>query len=119
MEQNFTLNNLLHRRSVNMKYKLIDIYLRTEEDVEFGTCELCMYVGDLTTQNFVFQDEKGKTITLEGGEWDWGSYYNYCYRDVNVIDFAEYIGTLNIEDLELEFPSILSNYEHYKKEEQA
>lgn len=102
-----------------MKYKLIDIYLRTEEDVEFGTCELCMYVRDLTTQNFVFQDEKGKTITLEGGEWGWDSYYNYCYRDVNVIDFAEYIGTLNIEDLELEFPSILSNYEYYKKEEQA
>lgn len=29
-----------------MKYKLIDIYSNTEEDVEFGTCELCMYIGD-------------------------------------------------------------------------
>ena len=117
MEQNFTLNNLLHRRSVNMKYKLIDIYSNTEEDVEFGTCELCMYIGDLTTEHYVFQDESGKRTTLEGGEWDWGSYSNYAYRNVNVIDFAEYISTLDIENLELEFPSILSNYDYYKKED--
>ena len=96
-----------------MKYKLIDIYLRTEEDVEFGTCELCMYVGDLTTQNFVFQDEKGKTITLEGGEWDWGSYSHYSYREINVIDFAEYISTLEIENLDLEFPSIVWGFDDY------
>ena len=100
-----------------MKYKLIDIYSNTEEDVEFGTCELCMYIGDLTTEHYVFQDESGKTITLEGGEWDWGSYSNYAYRNANVIDFAEYISTLDIENLELEFPSILSNYDYYKKEE--
>ncbi len=100
-----------------MKYKLIDIYSNTEEDVEFGTCELCMYIGDLTTEHYVFEDEDGKRTTLEGGEWDWGSYSNYAYRNVNVIDFAEYISTLDIENLELEFPSILSNYDYYKKEE--
>ena len=100
-----------------MKYKLIDIYSNTEEDVEFGTCELCMYIGDLTTEHYVFEDEDGKRTTLEGGEWDWGSYSNYAYRNVNVIDFAEYIRTLDIENLELEFPSILSNYDYYKKEE--
>ena len=48
-----------------MKYKLIDIYSNTEEDVEFGTCELFMYIGDLTTEHYVFQDESGKTITLD------------------------------------------------------
>ena len=100
-----------------MKYKLIDIYSNTEEDVEFGTCELCMSMGDLTTEHYVFEDEDGKRTTLEGGEWDWGSYSNYAYRNVNVIDFAEYISTLDIENLELEFPSILSNYDYYKKEE--
>ena len=100
-----------------MKYKLIDIYSNTEEDVEFGTCELCMYIGDLTTEHYVFEDEDGMRTTLEGGEWDWGSYSNYAYRNVNVIDFAEYISTLDIENLELEFPSILSNYDYYKKEE--
>lgn len=100
-----------------MKYKLIDIYSNTEEDVEFGTCELCMYIGDLTTEHYVFEDEDEKRITLEGGEWDCGSYSNYTYRDVNVIDFAEYISTLDIENLELEFPEILSNYSYYKEED--
>ena len=98
-----------------MKYKLIDIYSNTEEDVEFGTCELCMSMGDLTTNHYVFQDEKGKTITLEGGYWDWGSYYDFTYVDVNVIEFAEYISQLEIKDLESEFPKILSNYGYYKK----
>ena len=48
-----------------MKYKLIDIISSTEK-VEFGTCELCMYVGDLTTESYVFEDEKGEKITIEG-----------------------------------------------------
>ena len=100
-----------------MKYKLIDIYSNTEKDVEFGTCELCMYIRDLTTEHYVFQDESWKTITLEGVIWDLGSFSSYTYRNVNVIDFAEYISTLDIEDLELEFPEILSNYGYYKEED--
>ena len=55
-----------------MEYKLIDIYSNTEKDVEFGTCELGMYIGDLTTEHYVFQDESWKTITLEGVIWDLG-----------------------------------------------
>ena len=100
-----------------MKYKLINIYSNTEEDVEFGTCELCMSRGDLTTNHYVFQDEKGKTSTLEGGYWEWGSYYYFTYVDVNVIEFAEYISQLEIKDLESEFPEILYNYYYYKKED--
>lgn len=69
-----------------MKYKLIDIKQETEE-VEFGTCELCMWVGDLTTEHYVFEDENGKIITIEGGCWDWGDYINYTYADVNILDF--------------------------------
>ena len=96
-----------------MKYKLVDIYSVTENDVEFGTCELCMSVGDLTTDHYVFEDEKGKRTTLEGGEWDWGSYSHYYYREINVIDFAEYISTLEIENLDLEFPSIVWGFDDY------
>ena len=44
-----------------MKYKLIDIISSTEK-VEFGTCDLCMYVGDLTTESYAFEDEKGEKV---------------------------------------------------------
>lgn len=92
-----------------MKYKLIDIKQKTEE-VEFGTCELCMYIGDLTTEHYVFEDETGKIITIEGGCWDWGSYDSYTYADINVIEFAAYISTLDITDIEQEFVGIIQAY---------
>ena len=28
-----------------MKIKLVDVQTEVEEDVEFGTCELCMWTG--------------------------------------------------------------------------
>ena len=93
-----------------MKYKLIDIISSTEK-VEFGTCDLCMYVGDLTTESYVFEDEKGEKITIEGGAWNWGDYMRFTYVDVNVIDFAAYISTLDIEDIDREFGYIIQTYE--------
>lgn len=92
-----------------MKYKLIDIQQKTEE-VEFGTCELCMWIGDLTTEHYVFEDENGKIITIEGGCWDWGDYINYTYADINILDFAAYISTLDIKDIEQEFVGIIQAY---------
>ena len=93
-----------------MKYKLIDIKQKTE-NVEFGTCELCMYIGDLTTEHYVFEDETGKIITIEGGCWDWGNYYHYTYSDINIVDFAAYISTLDIDDIDREFGYIIQTYE--------
>ena len=86
-----------------MKYKLIDI--------ETETCEPCMGIGDLTTDNYVFEDENGVRITVEGGEWSWGDYFHYTYSDINVIDFAAYISTLDIDDIDREFGHIIQTYE--------
>ena len=86
-----------------MKYKLIDI--------ETETCEPCMGIGDLTTDNYVFEDENGVRITVEGGEWCWGDYCHYIYSDINIIDFASYISTLDIEDIDREFGYIIQTYE--------
>jgi len=99
-----------------MKYKLIDIETETEE-VEFGTCELCMGIGDLTTESYVFEDEKGEKITVEGGAWNWGDYMRFTCVDVNVIDFAEYISGLDIKDIYAEFPSILNEFGYTLDEE--
>ena len=100
-----------------MKYKLIDIISSTEK-VEFGTCDLCMYIGDLTTESYVFEDEKGEKITIEGGAWNWGDYMRFTYADVNIIDFAEYISGLDIKDIYAEFPSILNEFGYTLDEEE-
>lgn len=100
-----------------MKYKLIDIETETEE-VEFGTCELCMRIGDLTTAHYVFEDANGIRITVEGGEWDWGGYSHYTYRDINVIDFAAHISTLDIEEIDRELCNIIQDYEQTLEGEQ-
>ncbi len=86
-----------------MIYKLIDIETETEE--------FCMGIGDLTTNHYVFEDEKGVRITVEGGEWDWGDYYHYTYSDINIVDFAAYISTLDIDDIDREFGYIIQTYE--------
>ena len=93
-----------------MKYKLIDILSSTEK-VGFGTCDLCMYIGDLTTESYVFEDEKGEKITIEGGAWNWGDYCHYAYSDINIVNFATYISTLDIEDIDREFGYIIQTYE--------
>lgn len=90
-----------------MKYKLIDI--------ETETCEPCMSIGDLTTSHYVFEDENGVRITVEGGEWSWGDYYHYTYSDINIVDFAAYISTLDIEDIDRELCNIIHNYEYTLK----
>ena len=99
-----------------MKYKLIDIKQKTEE-VEFGTCDLCMYICDLTTEHYVFEDENGKIITIEGGCWNWGDYINYAYADINILDFAAYISTLDIKDIEEEFVGIIQDYGYLQEED--
>ena len=101
-----------------MKYKLIDIKQETEE-VEFGTCELCMYIGGLTTEHYVFEDENGKIITIEGGCWNWGDYINYAYADINILDFAAYISSLDIKDIEEEFVGIIQDYGYLQGEEET
>ena len=51
--------------------KLVDVYSEDYEDVQFGTCELCMYTADLTVDSYLFEDEEtGDTLLIEGGYWD-------------------------------------------------
>lgn len=72
-----------------MKYKLIDVKQEVEEDVAFGTCELCMYVVDHQYTVAVIEDEEGNVFELENGYWSCGDYFIYSYESIeNVIDFA-------------------------------
>ena len=78
-----------------MKYKLIDVRTEVEENVEFGTCELCMSVGTLHREIIVLEDEYGKIHEVETGEWDWGDYMTLIEIE-NVVDFAAWLSKQDI-----------------------
>ena len=103
-----------------MRYKLVDADSITERDVQFGTCELCMYTSDLTTTTFTFEDEQGNIIDVEGGYWDWGFYDDFS-SGLNYIDFAEYIKKTDIDDIESNFINVVNDYyesDFYREEEE-
>ena len=70
--------------------KLIDVRKEIEEDVQFGTCELCFHTSDLELEYFVLQDDTGDTRELEAGYWSWGDYID-CYYVENIPRFSEHI----------------------------
>lgn len=49
-----------------MKIKLIDVQTEVEEDVEFGTCELCMQTGSAEFPTFIFEKEDGSQFEVLG-----------------------------------------------------
>lgn len=73
-----------------MKYQLIDVIRKVEEDVQFGTCDLCEYMGTLHYDVLVFEDENGMKFKEENGAWSWGDWFEYWYID-NYVDFAGFI----------------------------
>ena len=80
------------------KYFLVDVVEEVEEDVEFGTCELCTTVADLHYSIFIMKNaETGKEYPIEMGTWDWGEYFDEMtyFIDVNIGDFAEFLHTYN------------------------
>lgn len=70
--------------------KLLDIKKETYETT-FGTCELCMFVGDHTDVDLVM-DINGEKHTVPTGEWCYGDYFTYFYID-NTADFAHWLST--------------------------
>ena len=77
-----------------MKYKLIDVKKIEEEDVLFGTCELCEYMGTHYYDILVFQDEAEKTYYVENGAWSWGNYLVNWWID-NYVHFADFVRNRN------------------------
>lgn len=95
-----------------MNVRLIDIIRETEEDVEFGTCELCFSVGNLDTETLIFQDGKGKQLEYELGSWSWGDYIQNYYID-NIIDFANFINEkkiMSLDEIQINFDKLYDEY---------
>lgn len=49
-----------------MKIKSIDVQAEVEEDVEFGTCELCMWTGSAEFPTFIFEKEDRAQFEVMG-----------------------------------------------------
>lgn len=82
------------------------------EEVEFGTCELCMSTGLLNIESFVFEDTvSGETQTIENGYWSWGDYMDNLYPIENLIDFGHYIKELKIDSFKsFDFKNVYESY---------
>lgn len=83
-----------------MKYKLIDVIREAEEDVEFGTCELCKIIATHHFDILVFEDEEGYLYEVENGFWSWGDYIISWDID-NYVEFADFISDKDYPKVEL------------------
>lgn len=88
--------------------QLVDIQSEVEHDVQFGTCELCMYTADLWVDKYIFKDTTTEEeFEIEGGYWDWGDYIEYDI-DLPLTELAQRIKDAKIktfEELQEKFPN--------------
>lgn len=82
-----------------MKIKLIDVETTEDNDVTFGTCEMCMSYGHTTYEPvYIFQlgDDEDNLVKVDGYWWSWGDYSELMVD--NVIAFADYISQQEFPD---------------------
>jgi hypothetical protein len=81
------------------KIKFIDLETK-EEEVEFGTCEMCFSTGtvDNPVLNFkvVKEDGSEESLSINGYEWSWGDYSETSIA--NLVDFAVFLTPLEFDD---------------------
>ena len=95
-----------------MSVKLVDYKHEVEENVQFGTCEICMGTGTLEYGVFIFEDEKGDQISIDNGSWSWGDWSD-DYDIDNLPRFAEFFnskGVRSLDDVEDRLPTIYYEY---------
>lgn len=81
-----------------MKYKVIAIESDYEE-VETGTCELCMGTDYIDCGSVILEDENDDTLTIPLSiSLGWGM-YDELYID-NVVDFSAWLQEQDIEPLQ-------------------
>lgn len=77
-----------------MKYKLLDVENLVEEGVEFGTCDLCSYLGNNYYDVLIFEDADGNRYEVENGGWSWG-WYMTNWDIENYVAFADFVRSRN------------------------
>lgn len=76
-----------------MKIKFIGLDYHHEDNVDFGTCELCMFTSDYDFPIMIFQVIKAggqeEEVRVEAGSWGWGDYMPLYFGNLAV--FAEWL----------------------------
>lgn len=81
-----------------MKYKVIALESDYEE-VETGTCELCMGTDYIDCGSLILEDENGQKVDIPLSFYcGWGM-YDELYID-NVVDFSAWLQEQDIEPLQ-------------------
>lgn len=99
-----------------MRYKLQDVIRKVEEDVQFGTCELCMYMGTHLYDVVVLEGEDGNKIEEEMGYWSWGDYFDYGLD--NYVDFAAWLSKKDILG-DFSVQELIMDYEEEKYDNES
>lgn len=72
---------------------VVDYIEDNQDDVETGTCDLCMGSTDIRSADWVFRDNvTGETKSFDSQVWDWGDVYTMpqCY---NIPAFSQWLST--------------------------
>ena len=105
-----------------MRYKLVDVIPNHEEYVTFGTCEICMWVGNLNYNDFIVEDVYGNRHVFTDGHWSWGDWIPVRHADIeNVIQFAEWFAEQDLPPLleDITFWNLIGEYaEKYQEVEE-
>lgn len=77
-----------------MRYRLVDVINEVEENVQFGTCDLCFSFGSHHYDVVVVEDENDNEFKEEMGFWDYGDYIDFGID--NYVDFSAWLSKKNI-----------------------
>ncbi|MGV3010038.1 hypothetical protein ACEE67_01820 [Streptococcus thoraltensis] len=78
--------------------KVIDVGCDPEDDVQFGTCELCFSYGWTDNPFMVLEFPDGKTAQIDTYWWEWGDYREYGVD--NVVDFSAWLSEQELSEEE-------------------
>lgn len=81
--------------------KVIEIGSNPEEEVEYGTCELCFSYGIVDNPYMVLEFPDGTRVTHNTYDWDCGDYWEYNVD--NVVDFSAWLSERELSDEEVEY----------------
>ena len=77
--------------------KVIDVGTNPEDDVEFGTCEVCLsYGNEVDNPYMVLEFPDGTQATVDTYYWSAGDYWESKIK--NVVDFSAWLSEQDLSD---------------------